>query len=311
MAGIVHAFVSGKTDGADATQVQPSNWNAAHTVDQYLDMPVVSATPANPASGIRLHSMSNGGRNLLDLVGPSGVDITLQPALFGSSVSMWLPGTGTTVAINFGVNWTALNNNGGAQATPALASTSFITQMKRATFSSGTASATGSIGIVTGSTVCWRGNAAGLGGFYFFARFGVETFVSTMRVFCGLSANNTFLSGEPSALANTVGMGKDSGDANWQLIFRDATTLTKVNLGVAVAAGNVYDLHMFCAPNDSNIGIKVINAGTNTVVLDNTDYSTNIPANTAFLYARADVQSTAGTTAEVIALNRIYVETDA
>lgn len=310
MPGIVHAFVSGKTDGADATQVQPSNWNAAHTVDQYLDMPVVTSTPASPASGIRLHSMSNAGRNLLDLVGPSGVDITLQPALFGSSVAMWLPGTGTTVAINFGVNWTALNASGGGQATPALASTSFITQMKRATFSSGTTSATGANGITSGSTVCWRGNAAGLGGFYFFARFGVETFVSTMQCFCGLSSNNAVLAGQPSALNNTVGMGKDSGDTNWQLIFRDATTTTKVDLGVAVAAGNVYDLHMFCPPNDTNITIKVVNAATTAVVLSNTDYTTNLPVSTAFLYARADVRSTAGTTAEVIALNRIYVETD-
>ena len=27
---IKHKFVTGKADGADSTQVKPSNWNAAH-----------------------------------------------------------------------------------------------------------------------------------------------------------------------------------------------------------------------------------------------------------------------------------------
>jgi hypothetical protein len=43
---LTHTFVSGKADGADATQVQPSNWNATHTVvctaDTYT--PTVSAS---------------------------------------------------------------------------------------------------------------------------------------------------------------------------------------------------------------------------------------------------------------------------
>src|ERR1700676_321872 len=29
---ITHTFVSAKADGADATQVRPSNWNATHTI---------------------------------------------------------------------------------------------------------------------------------------------------------------------------------------------------------------------------------------------------------------------------------------
>ena len=31
--GITHAFVSAKSDGADATKVQPSNWNAEHVIE--------------------------------------------------------------------------------------------------------------------------------------------------------------------------------------------------------------------------------------------------------------------------------------
>ena len=32
MAGVNHAFVTGKSDGGDATLVRPSNWNADHTI---------------------------------------------------------------------------------------------------------------------------------------------------------------------------------------------------------------------------------------------------------------------------------------
>lgn len=33
MAGVKHSFTSAKSDGADATLVRPSDWNAAHTID--------------------------------------------------------------------------------------------------------------------------------------------------------------------------------------------------------------------------------------------------------------------------------------
>lgn len=34
---ITHKFVSGKSDGSDATQVQPSNWNDTHTIAIFVD----------------------------------------------------------------------------------------------------------------------------------------------------------------------------------------------------------------------------------------------------------------------------------
>lgn len=52
---IKHAFQSGKSDGADATQVQPSNWNADHSVTQFASPQTTvtfSATPTfNAALG--------------------------------------------------------------------------------------------------------------------------------------------------------------------------------------------------------------------------------------------------------------------
>jgi len=138
MPNIKHAFVSGKTDGVDATLVQPSNWNAEHTIDTYLDYPATTI-PAAPVSGLRTFARSRAGRILPHIIGPSGVDVALQPALFGNTVFMWLPGTGTTVAINFGTAFTARNNGtAAAQAHPTKASTNAMTSLSRATFGTGT-----------------------------------------------------------------------------------------------------------------------------------------------------------------------------
>lgn len=310
MPNIKHQKVSGKADGGDSTLVQPSDWNAEHVVDQYLDYPLV-ATPATPAAGnIRLFGRSRAGRALPHYVGPAGIDSALQPALFGNTSYMWLAGTGTTVAINWGTSWTARNaGTGAAQAHPTKASTNALTSMGRATFGTGT-TATGSSGIQSSASVAWRGNAAGLGGFFLFARFGVETHEAAMRYMIGLSALNAALNGEPSAQANTIALVKDAADANWFLATRDGAAVTKTATGLAVAAGTILDLTMFAPPNGSNVTVRLVNAVTGTVHLDNVVITNNLPVNTTFLFAHAQAQSTVGTTAKLLALNRIYIECD-
>lgn len=277
-------------------------------IAKLLELPSQASIPAAPdADKLTMFSKNRAGRMTLNAIGPSGVDIAFQPALFGNTIVMWVPGTGTTTAIGFGTTWTARNTTG-AQAHPAKATTNFLTQMLRATFSSTTAVNTGA-GIQSANTVAVRGNAAGIGGFFFFARFGVETLAATgQQLLVGLTALNAVLGGEPSAQNNTVGIGKDAADTNWQLIFR-GTAATKVDTGLAVTAGVVLDLYMFCKPNDTKITVRVVRANDGSVIIDNVEYSTNLPANTTFLYVEAHLRNT-GTAINALALNKIYVETD-
>lgn len=267
--------------------------------------------PSSPAAGkMRWFTRNRAGRMLGHIVGPNGVDVALQPAMFGSSIAMWLPGTGTTVAINFGEAWTARNaGTSAAQATPARASTNAMTSLKRATFGTGT-TATGSSGIQSTNTVAWRGNAAGLGGWFFHARFGIETSASDIRVLVGLSALNAAITGDPSAVNNTIGICKDSGDTAWQLLERNGTTATKTSTSYNVTAGDILDFTMFAAPNGSDVTCRLVNAVTGTVYVDNVVLNTTLPVNTTFLYAHAQIMSVTGTTAKLLALNRMYIETD-
>jgi hypothetical protein len=223
---------------------------------------------------------------------------------------MWVPGTGTTLAINWGCSFTARNSGtSAAQATPARASTNSMTSMVRATFGTGT-TATGASGIQSASTVAWRGNAAGLGGFFFFARFGIETLAADMRAFVGLSANNAAMAADSSTWANTVGIGKDTADSVWQVVTRSATTLTKTSTGATITAGQILDLHMYAPPNGSSITVRLADAVSGTVYVNNVAFTTNIPAATTFMYMQAHCQSVTGTTAKLLALNRLYCEND-
>lgn len=270
------------------------------------------ATPAVPAANVlNFYSRNRAGRMFFMVQGPSGLDTALQPALFGNNVAMWMAGTGTTVAINFGVNWTARNSGtGAAQSHPALATTNALTQMKRARFGTGTTT-TGSSGIQSGAQVAWRGNASGLGGFFFFARFGIDTAESAMQFMIGLSALNAALAGEPSAQNNTICIGADSGDANIQIIERNGSTATKTSTGVSkTTTGAIYDFMMFAPPNGSSVICRMVNPVTGTVHVDNVTFNTTLPVNTTFLYAHCQIRSTAGATAKNLDLNRIYVESD-
>ena len=279
-------------------------------LETYCDQ-LAQGIPAAPAAGyLRWFARNRAGRILPHTMGPAGIDVALQPAMFGNSVYMWLPGAGTTVSIAWATTWTARNaGTSAAQAHPTKASTSAMTSLNRATFGTG-ATTTGSSGIQSANTVAWRGNAANLGGFFFFARFGVETFASDIRCLIGLSALNAALAGEPSAQNNTIGIGKDSTDSAWQLIERNAGTTTKTTTGKLVVAGDILDFTMFAAPNSSQVTCRLVNAVTGEVYVDNVVLNTSLPVATTFLHAHAQIQSQTGTTAKLLALNRMYIETD-
>lgn len=308
---IKHRKTSAKPDGADATQVQPSDWNDDHDVEQFLDFPTLAAIPAPPAMGLRHFARSRAGRMLPHVIGPSGIDVALQPSLFGNSIALWTPSTGTTVSTNFGTSWTSRNSGtGAAQAHPGRAATNPLTSMVRATFSTGT-TATGTSGVQSALNIAWRGNAPGLGGWFFFSRFAVETFRSDLRLFVGLSALNANLAGDPSAQNHSIGLCKDAADTDWHILSR-ATVGEKTPLPtpLPVAAGDILDLLMFTPPNSNSVIVRVVNAVTGQVYADDIEITNQLPGNTVFMYAQARIMSTVGTTAALLALNRIYVETD-
>lgn len=277
--------------------------NTLNLVDQTSD-------PAAPTASIYVYTRSLGGRRVPRFIGPSGLDSALQPAFFANNVTMWLPGTGTTAAINFGVSWTIATT----QAHPAIANTNFMTAMKRATYTT-TTTAGNTSGVRSSAPICWRGNISGAGGFFFAARFGILTYASTMRVFVGLNGTATAMAADPSTVNDSAGMSKDSGETTWQCLTRDTTTAQKISTGRTTAAAGtaeIFDFYMFCQPNGSSITFRVVDVTSGTVLVNNQTQSSNLPTATVMLTAHAECTNVTGGAGSAVAifLNKLYIESD-
>lgn len=284
-----------------------------------LTMTAVTATPADPASGtMKFYASKVSGKMLPRWTPPADGASSVQPALFGNNVIMYLPNTGATAGINIGAPWIA----GGtiSHPTPATTSPAVVNQMRRSRFANVVTTTNQVLGVTAmaaGVQQFWRGNAAGLGGFFFFTRFIVELWpAATVRLFAGLSDQTTAVVASDTYAGNLCGIAHITTDAASVLKFvtRDGTTLnsTSITLTQNLQAGQAFDFYMYCKPNDSTIYFRLDDVNAGTTLIDSST-ATNLPASTAFLgpqVAMSNGTANVTVTTSAIGINRIYVESN-
>lgn len=296
----------GSTDNAlvraDGTGGSTAQGSAVTLSDSAVFTLPAAATPSAPSAGNAAVYVRNfAGRPLPSTLAPLGAESWLQPNLATNNVALWLPGVTTTAGINFGVSWTVI----ATQSHPNPASSSFLAALRRAQYQTTTTIGNGS-GVRAAANTFWRGNAAGLGGFFFFARVGVATFQSAMQIAVCM-VPTAALGGEPSAVNNHICLRKDSTDTNWFFSTRNGTTATPADLGLAVAAGQVIDFYVWAGPNASDLTYRVERVDSASVLADNVTTSSTLPVNTVFLAPSAQVRTTTAN-AVAIVLAKLYVE---
>ncbi len=283
--------------------------------------------PATPAAdNLRVYSKKVSGRMLLKIKGPSGVDNPLQPALFGNNIILFTPTSGTTATGGFGTLWAKGSSTGTASTpTPSSTAPAMTNQMHRFRHQNVVTTTNQIMGLqVSGAdgNQFWRGNAAGLGGFFFNARFIVEAYpAATVRIFAGLTSNatstavGTNIVTADAVVGDVAGLWHDTTDASttFNFLTRNNTTSTKaaITLSNAIAAGNSYDFFMFCAPNDSTIYYRLDDMVNGVTYEGNT--ATTVPRNTIFMGPTVEISNGTANTAAggtAIGINRIYVESD-
>lgn len=266
--------------------------------------------PASPAAGtLMVYAKTNAGRTFLKVKGPSGLDYALQPSIFSNKVSWWTANGNSTTAsiINFN------NNVTGTATARNVATTNFLTQTKRLSFVSANGAGS-SAGVRHGAAQYWAGNAAGLGGYYFVARFGINTAVATTRSFVGMSATTTALtSTDPSSKVNQLAFGCDAADTQFTFIHNDnAGVSTKDALTGAFPCNtsgvDLYEARMFMPPNSTTVYYSLFRINTGDYFEGST--ATNIPASTTLLSPQIWINN--GTTASAVDMSvvSVYVETD-
>ena len=266
--------------------------------------------PSAPVSGLTFYSKNVGGRILPKFIGPDGMDSILQPSIFGNGMSIVLPASSTSLtAIGMGA-MTAV----GTISHPTLNSNTLRESTRRAIVTSAATTPSASELRYTSSQV-WRGNGAGLGGFYAVFRFGISSTIATQRVAVGLWAATgaTSTSAEPSALTSGVWIGNDSTDANLQLMYNDASgSASKIDLGADYFTKNIqnaiYELTLFAKPNGDRIYYRAKRLDIAGEVSG--EITTDLPPQTTFLAPHLYLNN--GSTASAIILDfyRFYLESD-
>ncbi len=313
MPNIKHTFTSAKSDGGDSSLVRPSDWNAEHTLDSYLDFPVQSTTPSAPSAGsMRLYVTSMAERQLLTIQGSRGWDYRFQPALFENNVGIWASSSGTGIA-NFGLPV----SNTGTVSTPAVSLGNLMSQSRRVQITSASTASSGA-GTRTNAAVCYGGGAAtstGSPGGYFMSAFVGTPIVlaGSTSAFIGLRNTTSVIAAGTltSALVNIVGFGFDRGATTWAFYNNDSSgTAASVALtGFDVSASAWHRFVVFCPPANSGSAIYWQAENLHTGALSAGSATTDIPNAASLLSLHAHISKN-GAGSVAISFARVYLETD-
>ena len=324
------ALKGSQTAAGSHTQIQYSNngvlagdsgltWsNATNTLgisgtSGQIQLTGVTVVPAAPgANSLQVYTQSLSGKLHLMKQGPSGDDEAVQASIWQNNTVLWTPG-GTS---NAGA-WqgSATVTAGGTVGLGVFAVTNAYTAMRRSTFSSVVTTVNQQVGL-TSDQMFFRGNAAGMGGFFFVCRFGFNTWTAGDRLFVGLTAGMTSTTqADPTTAANTIGFAINTGDTAISFIHVDSSvSATKDAIAgqPVLATNNGYDAYIYARPNDTTVYYRLENSLTGTVIVEGST-TTTLPANTQNMYARCIMGNGPSNTAAgaaSIGINRIYVETN-
>jgi hypothetical protein len=269
--------------------------------------PVTSPPPA-PTSGVRLYPRTRASRTMLETVGPSGVDYPLQPAFFGNRVMLINPGSGTGLGSVGLTPTTAATLSHPTPATTTLAESLYRTRFQTSTTAGNAA------GVRDAVNTIWRGNASGRGGFFVHTRFCTGSIaLAGGQVAIVLTSDTGLLAGEPSALANVLGLVKDSAHTTWRLARRTGTgTVQLIDTAETYAVNLVYDLILFARPGWDRVGARFVRQnfdGSSTVLYDDV-WTTDLPATTTLVGRKVEVRNGAVAAAANVELVRSYCESD-
>lgn len=254
---------------------------------------------------LKIFARKRAGVMRLKFIRPSGKSSELQNELSENGYSCYLPNNGTTVGLNLGLAWTS----GGTVSHPT-PTAGILNQQKRTRWANVITTTNQFLGlrVATAEKRYWRGNAAGLGGFSFHARFSVGLWpAATVRLFVGLNDSNAGWAISDTLTGNGCGFWHDTTEAATVLTFvtRDGTTATKsagITLTTALAAGQAFDAYIWSAPNGTTIGYALVDIANGNVLVDTTT-STTIPLSTAFLGQEISMSNgTANTTADTVGI---------
>lgn len=320
---LTQTSASGSSPGGNTGELQYNDAGAfagaANVEIDSGDLTIVSGTPTTPPTdkvkffGKRFGP--SGGRVMPAAIGPSGLDYTLQPAIWRQKISRWnAAGNVTTVP---GVDGMGALTAGGTATARNVATTNTLVRAKRLGYVS--SGATGNYGgHYAPAAQITVGNGSNVGGFFYSCRFGISdaALIAVARTFVGLSSSVAAPTNvEPSTLTNCLGVGNNASAANLSVFYGGSAAQTPIDLGAnfPVSTSELYDVTFWAPPNQNGLVYynveRVGTAFTASGTLGPGTVGTTVPANTTLLAHRA-WRFNNSANAVGIDISNIYIETD-
>jgi hypothetical protein len=277
-----------------------------------VDAPEPGVIPDD--GGVLLFSETRANMSLLGFKGTAGYDKYAQTAIWADSLFYTKFSGASAAKSDFGWATTVV----GTAAAATYASTNLSTSIARMPYSTG-ATASTPVELRSGQLQFWRGNAAGLGGFFCSGRWTTPTHnANSDKMFVGLQNSVAAVAGTvvPSATLNAVYCGYDAAATAHQLCGNDGTgTATCVTCSATdfpiTSTTNVYECDIFSKPNGTAIDVELRRLDSSvTSCKASFTAAGDMPANTSFLGFR--IWGSNGATAANFALSFIsmYCSTD-
>lgn len=286
-----------------------------------LNLGGITDEPPSPAANtLTVYSKNIGGRMLLKIKGPSGLDTPLQPNFYQNKVGMWNPpGNATTAPGVFGLAAFSNISSGSGSTTRSVATTNLFTRVRRLGYVSGGAT-NNYAGIYQTAAQFTVGDGSGLGGFYYVVRWGYNNTGTGSAHFIGLSSSTTTQTDgtgvDPASLTNVIGVGASTGDTNFRIFYGGSSAQTPIATSADFPKStttNYYEIIFYAPPSLNNTVYYRLSNLTTNVELSGTltgTAGTAIPASTTLLSPRIWRHTGSSTTAATIDISSIYIETD-
>jgi len=259
-------------------------------------------TPENFSSDaqstIAMYAADRGGRLMPAWADIFGVRTDIQAHLFDSDVFQWYPNSATAAQSGMqGLNGGTISLGTASTGLPVVGTRYNVGT--KGVFRGSTGAAAMTAGVCLANATYFQGSTAGLGGYFFAARFALDTFASSTCYFVGLTESGTsqIASTNVTSMINAVGFGfnnmSTATDANGTsfVFFHSSTstngTRTETLLGQpALATGNCYDAYIYAPPNTTRIYYR-LDDYNNRSTLVNSSVQLHTPNSTTFMRAVA------------------------
>lgn len=291
---------------ADFTWLKGANTLLLGGTDTGIELAGITTEPAAPSAGrLRFYSKNIAGRIIPKVKGAAGIDYGLQASFWQNNIMMWSQTTAAAGAW-FGTAGAASGTYANTPPTTA----NLFTAQKRARYANVVTTLNQVIGLRNNELTFFRGNAPGQGGWFFYTRCGFDIWTNGARFFAGMHNNSTVISADPSALNDVAGFAVDAADNGAISFLTRGTVATKAATGFTITSNRGYDLFIFCAPNSSQIGWRIVDivAGTEASGVA----TANLPAATTMLGIGTLASNAALTPVNSVQLSvmRLYAESD-